>query len=465
MMIKTIKAKITIWFAILFLILVGGVMVFLFLVGQSTVYNSTQDKLRELVESNAGELEYLNPDEELGDDEGDHFVEWMDGYLEIDDDFREYSGGVYISLYGDQELLYGENPIGAIPDVLPFRDGELRRVKYERKEYYVYDMQVHGERLEGLWLRGVVNRQEDVPVLLRVSRFMLLALPILAVLAIYGGYQLAKRALKPLDEISDQASSISSGSDLSHRIRIEEKNESRETHQLVDTFNHMFERLHISFEAEKKFTSDASHELRTPVAVILAECEYALDEKDPTEWREALEVISRQGTKMAEMIEELLTFTRLERGTIEARWEEIDLSKIAEEVCREQEKIRKKEIRMHTELQGPVWIRADRKLLERLIRNLVVNAYQYGKEPGNVWVRTYEEDGKKVLSVRDDGIGIDEGDLPNIWNRFYRADNARKDRDSTGLGLSMVKQIAILHHAQTKVFSKIGEGTTFLIFF
>lgn len=463
MRIKTIRAKITIWFSILFLILSAGIMLFLFLVGRSTVHSSTRDKLCMLVEQNVEELEFIEPDEQPEYEEGDYFLEWKDGTLEIDDDFNKYSGGIFVSLYDGNRFLYGENPIDTDPAAFPPADRQVQTIKQGGDTYMMYDVLVPDEELEGLWLRGIVNRQEDVPVFLRIGRFMLFALPVLTLIAIYGGYQLARRALKPLSDISEQASSIGSGSDLSKRVEIE--NPSQETLNLVNAFNGMLERLQHSFEAEREFTSDASHELRTPVAVILAECEYALEEEDSAEWLEALKVISRQGTKMSNMIEELLTFTRIEQRTVDIKWEKINLTEIARDVCREQEKIRRENIRMHLHLDTPVYISGDRSLLERLIRNLVANAYQYGREPGNIYVETREENGQKILSVKDDGIGIREEELSSIWKRFYRAENVRKIRESTGLGLSIVQQIASIHHAQIKVFSKIGEGSTFLIFF
>lgn len=463
MRIKTIRAKITLWFSILFLILSAGIMLFLFLVGQSTVHSSTRDKLCALVESNLEELEFLDPDEEPEFEEGDYFLPWKNGTLEIDDDFNKYSGGISVSLYEGTRMIYGENPDYADPSALPPAYRQTQTLKHEGRTYLIYDAPVQEEGLEGLWLRGIVNKREDVPVFLRIGRFMLVALPILILIALYGGYQLARQALKPLSDLSEQASSISSGSDLSKRVRIDHPSE--ETTNLVIAFNGMLERLQQSFEAEKEFTSDASHELRTPVAVILAECEYALEEENPSEWHDALTIISRQGTKMSKMIEELLTFTRIEQRTLEMKWESLNLSDLALEICQEQERIQKKDIRIHTRLETPVYVQGDRGLLERMIRNLVANAYQYGREPGTIHVETRNENGQTILSIKDDGIGISEEDLPHIWKRFYRAGNVPKARESTGLGLSLVRQIASIHHAQLKVFSKINEGTEFLIIF
>lgn len=460
---KTVKAKITIWFSILFIVLVGIVLILLFLIGKSVLKSNTKEQIQTLVEANAGELEFLEDEDEMDLEEGDHYLPYKDGYLEIDDDFCESLDGMYVSLYNGDTLLYGENPIGADPGEVVFRHGKLREQMYQKENYYIYDVSVKGEDLDGLWLRGITGESEGISLLARVIRFMALFLPALAAVAVIGGYLISRRALKPLDDICDQAGSINSGSDLTRRIRI--KNESAETNRLAETFNQMFDRLLDSFESEKQFTSDASHELRTPVAVILAECEYALEEEDSEEWREALRVISRQGTKMSEMIEELLTFTRSERGTIKLETERLNLSDLTEGVCREQTQIWKKDIALHRELQENLCLDADRGLLERMITNLVANAFQYGKESGNIWVRLYEEDAHVILSVQDDGIGIREEELEKIWNRFYRADNARKGGDSTGLGLSMVRQIAKLYDAQIKVFSEIGKGSTFLIIF
>ena len=194
------------------MVLVMVVMALLFLVGRYTVYSSTQDRLRELVSANVDELEYIEPDEHWDAERGDVYFPWGEGTLEIDDDFLTSANGVYVSLYDGDSFLHGEDPIGLGPDALPLSDSQLRKTKYGRDEYYVFDMRVPIEGLESLWLRGVIDTDEDVPVLLRVSLYILIALPILAVLTIYGGYRLAKRALQPLHDISAQASSRSNSS-------------------------------------------------------------------------------------------------------------------------------------------------------------------------------------------------------------------------------------------------------------
>ncbi|MGN0244165.1 MAG: ATP-binding protein [Lachnospiraceae bacterium] len=462
---QTIKAKMTVWFSALFFVLIMLVFGAFIMIGRNTVKTDTKEKLRTLVQANAEELEYLNVGEERDDDEGDHFVAYRDHYLEIDDDFCDYMDGVSVSLYYQDRFLYGENPIHAFPDEIPFQNEQLQTVKYEQENYYVYDLLVEGEGLEELWLRGVVSKKQNVPALYHAIWLMLLALPLLALIAITGGYHIVRRSLQPLDDICEQANHINEGADLTQRIQIAHK--SKETDILADTFNGMLDRLYTSFQAEKQFTSDASHELRTPIAVILAECEYALEETDATEWKKALEVIERQGQRMSSLVENLLLFTRMEQGTLSLGDELVGLTELVEEIVHEQELLHQDgNIMVSLQLQPDRVIRGDRNLLSRMITNLISNAYKYGKENGTIQVRLYtNQEDRLVLEVQDDGIGIKEEDLPFIWNRFYRAEYARHDHTSVGVGLAMVRQIAQLHHAETEVISEFGKGSTFLILF
>lgn len=460
---KTIKTKITVWFAVLLAVIVTAVILLLLAVSQLVLKEDVQGTLTELVAANTEELEYLNSPAENDTDEGDYFLQYKNGLLEIDDDFCDYRDGVSVALYGNGELLYGDNPIALSVEEYPFEAYELQTVEKNGEKYYVYDERPEGENLEGLWIRGIVSQKAGTSVLTRIVRLMIPVLPGLAGVAIIGGWLLAARALKPVDEICRQADSISEGEDLTKRIHTGD--DSLELKQLEDAFNRMFERLNSSFESEKQFTSDASHELRTPVAVILAECEFALEEKDPAEYEDALQVIERQGRRMSSLIEEMLTFTRIERGTIQIHMEPSDLGRLTASVCAEQEKIRQKDVALFTQLQDNCMIEADKGLISRVITNLLSNAWKYGKKGGSIRVRVFHTGSTVVLEVEDDGIGIPESDLPKIWNRFYRADNARSDSMSAGLGLSLVKEIALIHKASVQAESRVGEGSTFRVIF
>ena len=214
----------------------------------------------------------------------------------------------------------------------------------------------------------------------------------------------------------------------------------------------MFQKLAENFEAERKFSSNASHELRTPVAVILAQCEYALGNADNTEeLKEALEVIRRQGYRMSRLIETLLTLTRIEQNTGYYPLEKANVSGLAEDACRDMRLSAEQGIVIETDIEDGVYAEINPQLFCLMLDNLLQNACRYGRENGKV-------------KVADDGIGIGERDLPHIWERFYRGGNSR-GKKGMGLGLSLVQQIVRYQKGRITVSSTAGEGTEFCIIF
>ncbi|MDO5134086.1 MAG: HAMP domain-containing sensor histidine kinase [Eubacteriales bacterium] len=340
----------------------------------------------------------------------------------------------------------------------------------------------------GVWIVGVLPEDSMENVMASVEKLAWIGLPLIVLLAALGGWAVTGRSLRPLQKITESAREISDGHDLSRRIALSPGRD--EVHELADTFNDMMGRLERSFEAEQQFTSDASHELRTPTAVILAECEMA--EKIPEDAgaaQESIREIHRQAKKMSELIGKLLSYTRLEQGTRRIEREEIDLSELVEDVCEEQRTVAGRGITIESEIEPGVAVNGDAALLISLVQNLVTNAVKYGKENGHVFVRVFREkrdtamlsdnetDRKRgqdtrmnraqkinaCVLVRDDGIGIRKEDLERIWNRFYQADRSRSDEArGVGLGLSLAQQIARLHGGTITAESTPGEGSSFL---
>ena len=466
----TIQKKIIIWFSLMLIVIVALMNTMTFAIANLVLDEDVRERLMNTVSSNAEEIEYFNRlDAGMEREAGDQFLQYNDGWLEIDDDFCDFYEGICTALYDENgNLLYGESPV-KISRIKVLAFTKIDKITYKGEKYYVYDRKLAGDNLEGLWLRGIVSKNERINILYNTVRLSFWLLPVLALLAIMGGYAITRRSFLPVEQIAQSAKEIGESGDLSRRLDIGPGND--ELHQLADAFNNMFERLEKSFEAERQFTSDASHELRTPTAVIMAQAEYGLELADSEEeYREALEVIKRQSERMNDLINRLLFFTRLDQGTEPVNMEELDLSSLTAVICAEQQMINCNDITLSADIEEGIMTVTDRNLYARLLNNLCSNAYKYGKPHGTIKVSLKKSDsdgvdgGVAILSVADDGIGISRENLEKIWNRFYQVDPSRNEDaggGGIGLGLSMVKQIALLLGGEISVESSLGQGTVF----
>ena len=234
----------------------------------------------------------------------------------------------------------------------------------------------------------------------------------------------------------------------------------------------MFQRLDQAFETEQQFTSDASHELRTPMSVILAQCELSLNDPETSASSQtAFQTIQRQGKRMSRLINDMLDYTRLEMHSERYQKQTLDLSALALSICEDMALIRQREIQLTADIQPGISVFGNPQLLGRLLTNLISNAYRYGKENGHIIVHLHQETARTSgqefisLSVEDDGIGIPQEAQEHIFQRFYQVDPSRSG-GGTGLGLSMVQQIAGFHNGTVTVKSSPGNGSifTFLMF-
>lgn len=457
----SIRARVTLWFAAALVLVLALTYILILSVDRQIILKTVRDNLIGAVANNADEIEYRTLEQALhpGPD-ADQFIVWQDGYLEIDDDYLNEVNGVYTGLCDPGgALLYGENPIMRASSALPFTEGTVQTCEAGGVRYYVFDQKLSGENLEGLWLRGVVAQTQGNVQLGTVARLSLLLMPLLVLLAVVGGWMIAGRMLRPIRAISAAAEEITADGDL--RRRIELAPGSDELHRLAGSFNRMLDRLETSFEKERRFTADVSHELRTPTSVVLAQCEYALETPRPeTEYVRSLEVIERQGRKMSKLINEMLAFVRLERGTDRYPMQSLDLSALVRDACEDLSLIREKGITLTAGIADGVTVRGNPELLSRLLTNLVGNAYRYGRADGHIRVDLSTADGDALLRVTDDGIGISEDDRTKIFDRFYQADPSRSDAGS-GLGLAMASEIARFHGGSLSVESRLGEGSVF----
>ncbi len=457
----SIRLKITLWFGSALIIVVALTLIIVFSVSNSVMIKDLCNNLSESVEHNVDEVEFYSTFDEIHfDNDSDHYIAYNNGYIEIDDDFLDRVNGISTSLCeSDGSLLYGENPIAVHTVSQDFSDYKIQAVSARGETYYIYDRMLTLEGLEGLWLRGIVPEAMGKTQLSYIVNLSLVLLPILILISILGGYIIAGKTLYPIKKISLAAAGINHGQDLKKRIEI--GNGKDELHYLANTFNEMLERLELSFKAQKQFTSDASHELRTPITVIMAQCEFALSSaSDSEDYRNALIVIQRQGHKMSRLINNMLDFTRLENKSESYAIEKINLSDLVSSVCEDMSLINEKSITLTFSTDDNIYVMGNSQLLSRLIANLISNSYRYGNENGHINVTLTSSEETASLSVADDGIGISKEQQPQIFNRFYQADSSHSG-EGAGLGLAMVKEIAAFHGGSITVESEPEKGSIF----
>ncbi|MCM1114161.1 MAG: ATP-binding protein [Clostridium sp.] len=456
----TIRAKITLWFSVLVIILTSIMFVLMFVISNSVLNDDVKETLVKVVNDNTNEIEFVEDITTQEREVGDQYLQYKDAYIEIDDDYLNENSGVYCALYdATGNLVYGENVINA--QLNP--DKGIEKYTYKNEKYYVLSKSLSGEKLDGLILLGIVNENANKTTLSRTVNLMLVVLPALALFGIIGGYLLAGRFLSPIRKIASSAESISDGKDLSKRIELDSAQD--ELYALSESFNKMFGRLEQSFEEEKQFTSDISHELRTPVSAILAQSELTLSkERTIEEYVKSLKVIQRQGLRMKNIVEEMLQFSRLEKLKEVPNSQEFDLSALMENIKEEQQTRKERAIQLQGSIEPGIIINGNQDMICRLVHNLISNAYKYGKENGSILLSLSQNRDEIRLSVQDDGIGIEKSVQDKIFNRFFQADNARTAVDSKysiGLGLSIVSQIARLHGGYVEVESEIDKGSIF----
>lgn len=312
-----------------------------------------------------------------------------------------------------------------------------------------------GERI--LVGRSIARQLAD----LRGTALMLTAVGTgILLLGLVGGWWLASRAIRPIEDISATAVKISGG-DLAQRINVEETES--ELGRLASVLNSTFARLDAAFAQQRQFTSDAAHELRTPVSVMLTQTQTTLNrERSAAEYRETLESCQRAAQRMRRLIESLLELAKLEAGQQPMKQSEFDLAQTARDCVALIEPlaaVRHVKITCHL---PPLECRGDSERLAQVITNLLTNAITYNKENGEVRVEGETKNGSVLLRVSDTGIGISPEDLPRVFDRFYRVDSSRTS-GNTGLGLAISKAIVEAHSGRIQVSSNPGKGSAFTV--
>jgi signal transduction histidine kinase len=309
-----------------------------------------------------------------------------------------------------------------------------------------------------------ISRSEAAVSWLEILGGALIILPVIMLLAVGGAYFLAGQVLAPVDRIRREVEAITDGTSLHRRVAIEHADD--EMARLTATLNEMIGRLQTSFSGLRRFTADASHELKTPLAVLRANIERAMDSRPRSnEQAVALEEALQETARMAALVDSLLTLARADEGRFEIHREPVDLRELANEVF-ETALILGEPGEMTVTMPNveAVTVMGDRLRLRQLFMNLVENAIKYTPKGGKVELSLITDDGKARFAVADSGIGISAADLPHIFERFWRADRVRSrlsERGGNGLGLAICQWIAQAHGGHLHVHSRLHRGSTF----
>jgi len=284
------------------------------------------------------------------------------------------------------------------------------------------------------------------------------------VISAAAGYYMAKRALEPIHEITSTARGVAAG-DLTRRLK--SKSQDKEIQILVRVLNKMFTDLEASFQAQKRFTADASHELRLPLTILKGEIEVAL--RHPRSEDEYQHILRQQlGTidRIQRIVNDLLTLARADAGQLEIVQTPVDLSLLLQEVGQQHLILfDSQQVNLDMQIEDELEIMGDAGQIERTVMNLLSNAFKHAPEHSSIHLTAHVEESSAILCIRDEGPGIADDQQHRLFDRFFRADDARcrKEGEGAGLGLAICKRIVDAHGGDIWVESITGEGSAFFV--
>ena len=310
-----------------------------------------------------------------------------------------------------------------------------------------------------------LHAQHEILQEIRIAFAWLIPLGVL--LAGLGGYFLARRSLAPVAAMGAQAERISA---VNLHDRLAVRNPNDELGRLAQTFNDLLDRLDQSFEHQRRFISDASHELRTPVSILRGEAEVALSQvsRSPEEYRESLAVLHQEAQRLARIVEDLFTLTRADAGEYRLAHTDFYLDELVADGARAARALAQaKNITLSVVAANEMPVRADEELVRRMILNLLDNAIKYTPAGGNISIVSGSVPGGYEVSVTDSGPGIPAEMHSRIFERFFRVDRARARSGAdggAGLGLSIARWIAEAHLGRIELVRSDAAGSTFRVY-
>jgi heavy metal sensor kinase len=464
-----IRLRLTLWYTAIFLLILVIFSLTVYVALTRNLMNTVDDHLQREVGEILGNLEFKsNHQDDQHSDEGDddHGTQSIElGYSPEEGvywrvldaaglpliDPGYFTGATYTADVTHLDRSQLEN--GLLADGTPLRVYTAPFIIDDRNE-------------------GVIQVAESYRHIKEVQRQLIFLLgvgiPLTLLASSAGGWFLAASALDPIDRITRTARQISA-SDLHQRIELDRPDD--EVGRLADTFDQMLARLENSFEQQRRFIADASHEMKTPLTILKGDVEVALTRpRSPEYYRDTLGMVNSTTDRLSALVQELLLLARADSKHTILKLDTFNLAiLLSDEVARLMPKAIDKNIELHLDAPDILLIEADNGKLQRLFMNLVDNAIKYSNPGDCVTVTADVTAGQACITVADTGSGIAAEHLPHLFERFYRVDRARSRAESTGagsgagLGLSIVQWLAEIHHGRVEVSSQSGQGTTFTV--
>ncbi|MBR4081404.1 MAG: HAMP domain-containing histidine kinase [Clostridia bacterium] len=371
--------------------------------------------------------------------------------------------GIYESHVIQQTGVY------AVLQDVPYPDTLAERVRAHAAAAIVDDLILHHPypltllaNKDGYTLRVTIHLDERVSIWGWLTLGLLAADLMRIIHFMRHKNRLNKSVLAPIRDITDMAATLS-GNNLSNRINIAgTKNELKDLAVVINT---MLDRIERSYNSQKQFVSDASHELRTPIAVIQGYVNMLSrwGKDDPSVLDEGIAAIAQETASMKELVESLLFLARHDKKTLMMEMEHFDPCEVIHELHREASMVTPEDTFLMEPMENCM-IEADRGMIKQVMRILCDNAVKYTPKGGRIVMGVQRRPGGCTLSLSDNGPGIAPEEMQKIFERFYRSDSARKsDNGGHGLGLSIARIIVIAHGGKLRVRSRLGEGSTFYV--
>jgi heavy metal sensor kinase len=458
-MFDSVRIRLTFWYVgiLALVIIVFAVLIYFFTV--RVLNRDLNSRLEEMSRNFKVALKAEQSDEEENRQPDETISETLNEF-----GFRDYQFAVFAGdgrlINSTAKFLLPEN----IENSLSFSDV---KIEHEVFRVYVSPLEI-GQNQYRLLIFYSLKEQKTFEN--RLIKIFLAAVPLTILFAGIGGYFLARKSLAPIVEMSLRASNIGA-TNLHERLPV--ANEKDELGTLAETFNLLLSRLEKSFAQQRRFMADASHELRTPLAIVRGESEVALskDDRKSEDYRESLAIVHDESKRLTRIVEDLFTLARADAGQFQTNFTEIYLDEILADCVRAVRVLaEKRNIAIQLETNQEMPFQGDEQLLHRMFLNLFDNSVKYNREGGTIKIETQKNGGDYHITFSDTGIGIDDDEKAQIFERFYRADKARSrsietNTSGAGLGLAIAGWIAGLHHGRIELVSSGETGSVFAVIF